>query len=153
GRIIDKALEKDRRLRYQGAAELYADLQRLKRDNSSERTAGAKLSQLAARPRSRGWLWISAAVVLMVAAVSIVFLIRKQRDRTITELVPKRVTSNGPDAPVYWRTALSPDGKYLAYSDNYGVHVRSMQTGDSRVLTDTKEMQVLWWAADATHFY
>ncbi|HTZ94770.1 MAG TPA: serine/threonine-protein kinase [Terriglobales bacterium] len=38
-RIIDKALEKDRNLRYQGAAEIRADLQRLKRDTESGRIA------------------------------------------------------------------------------------------------------------------
>ncbi len=37
-RIIEKALEKDRKLRYQGAAEIRADLQRLKRDTESGRT-------------------------------------------------------------------------------------------------------------------
>ena len=40
-RIIDKALEKDRNLRYQGAAELRADLQRLKRDSDHGRSTAA----------------------------------------------------------------------------------------------------------------
>ena len=37
--IINKALEKDRNLRYQGAAEMRADLQRVKRDTESGRSA------------------------------------------------------------------------------------------------------------------
>jgi TolB-like protein/Flp pilus assembly protein TadD len=38
-RIINKALEKDRKLRYQNASDMRADLQRLKRDRDSGRTA------------------------------------------------------------------------------------------------------------------
>jgi eukaryotic-like serine/threonine-protein kinase len=152
GHIISKALEKDRRLRYQSAAELYADVQRLKRDSSADRAASADQVRHATRPRSRPWLWISAAVLLVIAAVTTVLFRPRHRERTVGELVPIRVTSNHSDVVVL-RMALSPDGKYLAYSDSNGVHVRSIQTGDSRALPDTKAMIVQWWTADATQFY
>ncbi len=51
-RIINKALEKDRRLRYQTASDLEADLKRLKRDTDSGRSAAVSAAIPTATPSS-----------------------------------------------------------------------------------------------------
>ncbi len=45
-RILNKALEKDRKLRYQSAADMRADLQRLKRDTDSGRSAAVSVAEM-----------------------------------------------------------------------------------------------------------
>jgi TolB-like protein len=68
-RIINKALEKDRDLRYQHASEIRTDLQRLKRDTESGKSAAT--TEAGTRLHSRRRLWgvvAGAAAVIIVAA-------------------------------------------------------------------------------------
>jgi len=70
--IIHKALEKDRKLRCQSAAELRADLSRLKRDTDSSRSAVARPSA-EARPPQPWWhrrTTLGIAAVLLVAVLA-----------------------------------------------------------------------------------
>jgi tetratricopeptide (TPR) repeat protein len=69
-RIINKALEKDRGLRYQSAAEIRTDLQRLKRDTESGRAAVGKARAVlpaARKGSSLRWLAASGAAMLLLA--------------------------------------------------------------------------------------
>ena len=68
-RIIAKALEKDRELRYQTASEIRTDLQRLKRDLDSAKLLTAAKSELAGETRKL-WSLILAVVVLALLSAT-----------------------------------------------------------------------------------
>ncbi|HEV8130727.1 MAG TPA: protein kinase [Acidobacteriota bacterium] len=71
--IINKALEKDRKMRYQTASDLRTDLARLRRDTDSGRAIAMETARLglSTSRNTRRWLIIGAmiATVLLVAAV------------------------------------------------------------------------------------
>jgi serine/threonine protein kinase/tetratricopeptide (TPR) repeat protein len=87
-RIIGKALEKDRNLRYQTAADLRTDLTRLKRDLDSGRSSGISSSATAAASSSsavvpaaiashnRKFLWVGITALLLIAAAAAVYFLR-----------------------------------------------------------------------------
>ena len=65
-RIIHKALEKDREVRFQSAAEMRADLKRLSRDTTSGRIETAH----AAATGKSGWRWPVAVLSVMVVLIA-----------------------------------------------------------------------------------
>ena len=66
-RIVDKALEKDRRLRYQSPADIRTDLQRLKRDTDSARLPVETSAVGVGKQRGIRWKLIVPAAIALVA--------------------------------------------------------------------------------------
>jgi serine/threonine protein kinase/Flp pilus assembly protein TadD len=83
--IIDKALEKDRELRYQNAADIRTDLRRLKRDTGSARISEAtpRAKVRGEERQERGTLWkvisLAAIACAALAAVGYIYLHRPRR--------------------------------------------------------------------------
>jgi len=135
-RIVNKSLEKDLNLRYQHASEVRTDLQRLKRDAawSREGTEMARAGSISARTGPWRWwprvLFSSGALILLVLGL---WWLLSNRTQSHKELVQRQLTANSPDNPVL-AAAISPDGKFLAYSDANGFHLRLISTGETKQL-------------------
>ncbi len=68
-RIINKALEKDRELRYQSAAELRADLKRIQRASDSGRTSSVEIETQAGPRSKRGIVFAGLALLVLLVAM------------------------------------------------------------------------------------
>jgi eukaryotic-like serine/threonine-protein kinase len=152
-RIINRALEKDRELRYQHASDLRAELQRLKRDSSSGRSdalpsepgerAGVE-SQPAtsgAKPLhpSRLGIYLLAAFLLLGALTGTYLLYRSTRSSPTAVKEWEQITFLT-DSAVY--PALSADGRMLAFIEGPGtflgpgqVYVKLLPSGEPVELT------------------
>ena len=126
--IIDKLLEKDRKLRFQSAVEVRTDLQRLSRDiqlgsavvHSSVSAGPASLADNS-KPRERpAWQWVLAVALVgltVLGAVSYWYLDRssrrKDRPEPTTALVPIPFTTlKGQEV----MPAFSPDGNQIVFA-------------------------------------
>jgi serine/threonine protein kinase len=108
-RIILKALEKDRDVRYQAAPDLLADLKRLRRDVESGRTT----APVTPAPRRRPvWLYVGAGVALLAAIVVAGLMLARSGRQTATRIPWQQITSFTDSAT---SPALSPDGRMLTF--------------------------------------
>jgi serine/threonine protein kinase len=81
-RIINKALEKDRQMRYQSAAELGTDLKRLRRDTDSGRTLPSRVVTATPVPVAGRKLWrilVPAALILIASAITGMLYLRSRQ--------------------------------------------------------------------------
>lgn len=147
--IVGKALEKNREARYETASEMGSDLDKLKSD-----VEGKSLS--------RGWMMASAGSVALLIA-GLVFSFGKHElssPQAPSQVKFRQLTSNSSDNPVS-SGSISPNGKYLAYVDNEGIHVKDIETAVTQAVSQAKGVAggaVDWdvpgeaWFPDNTRF-
>ena len=143
-RVIHKALEKDRELRYQAAAEMRTDLRRLKRDSESKRVATVA-APAAARRRPR-WLLPALGAVIVALALAAFLYWRQLPPKLAPQSQWVQLTDydDGAAAP-----ALSPDGKLLTFlrgdatfTTEGNVYVKLLPNGEAVQLTHDNQTKM-----------
>ena len=125
--VINKALEKDRDLRYQSAAEMRADLKRINRDSSSSyHTVPTGAYAGVPSPKRRRWL-VAAGCVVAVGAVAAVAwgMLRPLPEPRVTGYV--QLTHDGTS-----KTMRATDGVRLYFNrfDPYSIAQTSVSGGE-----------------------
>ena len=137
--IIDKAIEKDCERRYQSAQEARADLQSLALQLPSQN--GIRVQR-----HHRRWPLVVAALGAIVLTAAVVYLTARRQPSPRPALKQTQLTANSSANPV-GAGAISPDGKYLAYSDKNGTHIKLLETGETQDVPEPeglKGSQYLW---------
>jgi len=171
--IINKALEKDRELRYRHASDIGTDLKRLRRDSSSGRmsaaegqtaqqpaaemaSSSANVSSVQAAPKPSQLKYIVAGVALLLAAIG--FALYHFEGAAVAPSGPAKVTQIS-----HWKrpidgARLSPDGHAVAFSSPVGglaqVFIMLISGGEPLQLTsDSGDKVVNSFSADGTEIY
>jgi len=147
--IIHLALEKDRAARYQTALEMRNDLGSLQQELDPR-----------SKPLPR-WRRVAAGMVAVGIVAGAAFWFTRSQQRSSAALPAikyRQLTSNSSENWVDGGN-ISPDGRYLVYPDREGVHVKLIETGETKTIPqpeETKRNGVWWgvgpWFPDGTRF-
>ena len=142
--IISMAIEKDRSARYQTATEMCGDLEYLQRRFAPN--------------LPRAWaVGLSIAGVILIGTLLFVLNRVPKTISVAPEIKLRQLTTNSSENPVIGGT-ISPDGKYLVYSDTRGMHLKMIATGETRTIAEPEELKnrVKWgagiWFPDSARF-
>lgn len=148
-RIITRALEKDRDLRYQSALDLRAELRRVSRHGGT-----GSVAPVIHAPRKNRALPALAAAGVALAAIAAVFLWRlERRVDPPSRIVPAESAAGFKEGPV-----LSPDGGKIAYSwlpegeTEAGIYVKLVEAGSAvRVSRTADREESPVWSPDGSY--
>jgi serine/threonine protein kinase len=147
--VISKALEKDRESRYQNVSEMRADLEMAKRATEPR------------NPYRR--LMLAAGTVVMLLMGSAIFWFAKRQPESsqgLPDVKLQQLTVNSSENPVT-SGAISPDGKYLAYTDAKRMYIKRIGSDDIRSIPQPEvfknggvdwEISQWFWFPDSERF-
>jgi len=144
--IINKALEKDREIRCQTAAELRADLKRLKRDTTSAQS-GQHVSAVTTRQAAAGkrrWMWLAifgSIAAVLVAALGLRYWWSAEPSKPLNAWKETQITHNSSEGTLVMGNAISPDGKYIAFVDGGGLHMSLADSGETHDIPEPAEIR------------
>ncbi|MGD0892683.1 MAG: protein kinase [Terracidiphilus sp.] len=147
--IIHKALEKDRNLRYQNAADMRTDLQRLKRDTESGRAPSLSASHRAKTASRKNWYLLAAIGVglTMVALVAVLWLRRSHAPSAPAAITERRLSYFESD-DTRRLSSISPNGGYMLYATKDNVlRILNTESGGERDLSLPKDLVKRIWDA------
>ena len=141
-KIVSKLLEKNREARYPAASDVRADFETLKR-------------QMAPKHLVRRWA-VGGVAALIISGTVFWFARRQPTSSAPPDLKLRQLTTNSSENRVI-SGAISPDGKYLAYTDYLGVHLKLIETGEIRTIPPpealkdrTLEWEFACWFPDSS---
>jgi len=137
-RVLKRCLEKDPENRWQTARDLRAALDLVAQ--ASEPVAGLPASR-------RRWPWPTVAIAATLAALTLAFLRLREAPSPEPRTVRFQVPPPEKSSIDYFK--LSPDGRWLAFTTDRRLWIRSLDTLQSVPLPGTDGASKMFWSPDS----
>ncbi len=135
--VVRTALRQEPEERYASVAQFAADLRSVLESKPIYARKGDVIyrARKLVRRRALPIALSGAATIAALSAGAVVW----SRSRLVPgmNLTAERLTANTTELPVH-AAAISPDGKWIAYSDALGIHLRDTASGVTRLLPQTR---------------